>query len=526
MQQKKLILNLSKIKDNKKNIFFIFSIFLSSTFFTFHYGYRGVFPIDSFLIYDAGYKVLNGFHPFKDYWSITGPILDYIQYIFFKLLGVSWFSYVAHSSIVNLSLSVILYLFFLNLGLKKFYCFIYALSVSILAYPSVGTPFMDHHAVIFSLISIMFLFLALKKNQKIYWFFVPIFLFLSFFSKQIPSAYLLFLFLIVIIVYLYLENFKNFDKLKFLILGGVFPILLFFGIFITYDVPFENFLIQYFLYPMSIGEERSSRIVLNLHNTVFQFKFIYLSMTPMIPVIFNLIKKFKQNLEARKDFLLIIFICLSIVIFLYSQILTKNQILIFFLIPFCLGVSHYFCDKYIDVKVFKYFLIIILIISTVKYHLRFNEDKKFMELSNVNLKLASDAKILDISLKGLLWVTPQLPNKSQYELNKLNELKKVLISDNNNKIIMTNYQILPSITQNKKIAPNKWFDTLSVPNKKNKYFPFYKDFFIRKLKEQNINYIYVTGNKKKYLLNIFEKNCFEIKSINKISSKIYINNCY
>ena len=70
------------------------------------------------------------------------------------------------------------------------------------------------------------------------------------------------------------------------------------------------------------------------------------------------------------------------------------------------------------------------------------------------------------------------------------------------------------------------FDTLSVPNKKNKYFPFYKDFFIRKLKEQNINYIYVTGNKKKYLLNIFEKNCFEIKSINKISSKIYINNCY
>ena len=526
MQQKKLIQNLSKIKNNKKNFFFIFFIFLSSTFFTFYYGYKGIFPIDSFLIYDAGYKVLNGFHPFKDYWSITGPILDYLQYIFFKLLGVNWFSYVLHASIINLSLSIIFYIFFLNLGLKKFYCLIYSLSVSILAYPSVGTPFMDHHAVIFSLISIMFLFLALKNNKKQYWFFMPVFLFLSFFSKQIPSAYLLFLFLIVIITYLYLENFKSFDKLKFLIFGSIFPILVFLVIFIINEVPFKNFLIQYFLYPISIGEERGSRMVLNLHNTVFQFKFIYFSMIPMIFVIFNLIKKLNKSYEAKKDFLLIIFICLSIGIFLYSQILTKNQILIFFLIPFCLGVSHYFCDRHINTNIFKYFLITILIISTVKYHLRFNEDKKFMELSNVNLKLASDAKILDNSLKGLLWITPQLPTKSKYELDKLHELKKILISDDSNKIIMTNYQILPSITKNKKIAPNKWFDTLSVPNEKNKYFSYYKEFFIKKLKDQNINNIYVTGNKKRYLSNIFEESCFKIKSINEIALKINIDNCY
>ena len=30
------------------------------------------------MIYDAGYKVLNGYHPFKDYWSITGPILAFL----------------------------------------------------------------------------------------------------------------------------------------------------------------------------------------------------------------------------------------------------------------------------------------------------------------------------------------------------------------------------------------------------------------------------------------------------------------
>ena len=84
MPQRKLIQNLNKkvISEIKANIPIIFlSIFSLSL--TFYYGYQGVFPLDSFLIYDAGYKLLNGFHPFKDYWSITGPFLDYIQFFFF-----------------------------------------------------------------------------------------------------------------------------------------------------------------------------------------------------------------------------------------------------------------------------------------------------------------------------------------------------------------------------------------------------------------------------------------------------------
>ena len=90
MQQKKLIQILDKIFIRNKIFFYILIITISSTVINFYSGYRGVFPIDSFLIYDSGYKILNGFHPFKDYWSITGPILDYIQFIFFKLFGVNW----------------------------------------------------------------------------------------------------------------------------------------------------------------------------------------------------------------------------------------------------------------------------------------------------------------------------------------------------------------------------------------------------------------------------------------------------
>ena len=156
---------MNKIKNLIYNKFSnIIIIIFSSLFFTFYSGYKGIFPIDSFLIFDAGFKVLNDFHPFKDYWTITGPFLDYIQYIFFKIFGVNWASYVLHAATINVALSLVTFHFFCEIGLKRIYAFIYSISTAILGYPSVGTPFMDHHATYLSFIALMYLILALKKK--------------------------------------------------------------------------------------------------------------------------------------------------------------------------------------------------------------------------------------------------------------------------------------------------------------------------------------------------------------------------
>ena len=61
----------------------------------------GVLPIDTFLIFNSGYDLLNGVLPFKDVWTIKGPLLDIIQALFFKIFGVSWFSYASHASLFN-----------------------------------------------------------------------------------------------------------------------------------------------------------------------------------------------------------------------------------------------------------------------------------------------------------------------------------------------------------------------------------------------------------------------------------------
>ena len=146
-------MQLKKLIQNYKNLISVFLLCAFSFLVNYYYGFIGIFPIDSFLIYDAGYKLLNGYHPFRDYWSITGPILDYIQFVFFKLFGINWFSYVLHAAVLNLFITLIFFYFFIQLGIKTGYSFLYSISASILAYPSVGTPFMDHHAVIFSLAS-------------------------------------------------------------------------------------------------------------------------------------------------------------------------------------------------------------------------------------------------------------------------------------------------------------------------------------------------------------------------------------
>ena len=77
----------------------------------------------------------------------------------------------------------------------------------------------------------------------------------------------------------------------------------------------------------------------------------------------------------------------------------------------------------------------------------------------------------------------------------------------------------------KNIAPNKWFDSMSVPTSDNKYFNFYKKFFIKSLKAQKIETLFILKDKEIYLKDIFNKNCFTKENINKDLSKINIQKC-
>ena len=358
----------------KNKIYFII-LALFSVSINQYFANKGIFPIDNFLIFDAAYNITLGNHPFKDYWLITGPFLDYVQSLFFITFGVNWFSYVLHASIINMAFALFSFYFFLNLGLKNLYAFIYSIGISILAYPSIGTPFIDHHSVIFSLMALYSLSLGILLKKDLFWFLMPVFLVFSFFSKQIPSSYLMILFTIIISIYFFSRN-SNRNNLIFLFLGSLFSFLLIISVFYINDIPFMNFVTQYILYPSSLGDERINKLNIDFKNFIFQFKFIYLAMLPLIISIYFLIKSEGKNLVNKKEFIILLLFLSSILIIIYCQLLTRNQILIFFLIPISAALSHAYSVKFFNNKYLIYFIIVVFIFSTGKYHIRFNHEKK------------------------------------------------------------------------------------------------------------------------------------------------------
>ena len=187
-------------------------IFLFGVLICQYTGNRGVFPIDSFSHFDSGYRILNGEHPFKDYWIVSGFFIDYLQSIIFYFLGINWQTYLLNASLLNGFVSLLVYFLFNNLGLNFKLSFFYAICFSILAYPSSGTPFVDHHSALLSVIAIIFFIKAINTNKLYLWFLVPIFVFLAFLSKQVPATYIFFTIIILIILHLSHQKKKFFLK--------------------------------------------------------------------------------------------------------------------------------------------------------------------------------------------------------------------------------------------------------------------------------------------------------------------------
>ena len=510
-----------------KNKLIVLFLFLFSVAINQHYGNRGIFPIDSFLIFDAAYNITSGNHPFKDYWAITGPLLDYIQSFYFFIFGINWFSYVLHASTINMIITLCSFYFFSKIGLKTFYAFIYSLGVAILAYPNAGTPFIDHHAVILCTISIYALIIAILLKKNFYWFIVPIFIVLSFFSKQIPSAYFLILFFLIIGFYFFYTKDFNKKNLVYFICGFIFSLLTIFSIFIINEIPFKNFLVQYIFYPLSLGNDRTLGLNIDFKNLVSQFKFIYLASLPAVISLILLMVKKEKSMQQKKEIVILILFIFSLLVFIYSQLITKNQVFIFFLIPIAAAVSHSYTLKYFNKKYLVYLILILFIFSTGKYHLRFNHNKKFMELINADFALAGPAHQIDEKLKGLKWITPRYSKEPSKEIKLLTDVKKILLNSHKNKIIISDYLFFSSILQTKISSPNKWYDNLSVPNNKNKFFKNYKNFFITKIKKNNIKYVYIIKKDKNIFLMQFinDQSCVEQKKLNEILIEFKLNNC-
>ena len=134
---------------------------------TFKTGFRGFFPFDQSIVFDGGYRVLAGQVPYKDFVMPFGPAAFWLQAIFFRLLGVSYFAYVFGAAAVN-ALAVIASVTIVRLLLpgERVLSYLAGLVTAVWFYPPFGTPWVDQTAFFFSYGGIVALLAALKKDDR------------------------------------------------------------------------------------------------------------------------------------------------------------------------------------------------------------------------------------------------------------------------------------------------------------------------------------------------------------------------
>ena len=231
----------------------------------------------------------------------------------------------------------------------------------------------------------------------------------------------------------------------------------------------------------------------------------------------------KINLKKKTSFSVEIVSLMILLAFAFSlifhQIMSKNQIFIYFLIPIFFG----YLDSTLNElkgnskKFISLFLIIFLTFITLKYHFRYNEPRKFHELATVNLDDAIKANLMHESLNNLSWINPLFKGNANDEISILRIAKKKFDNLKKNEIMLiTHYQFLQSITKKKLNYPNRTYTTdgVSMPHRKNENYKSYKNFLINKIKKEQVSEIYFFKHESisnKVVTDYIDKKCYSIK---------------
>jgi len=371
--------------------------------------------------------------------------------------------------------------------------------------------------------------LAINNQRKLYWILMPIFFGFAFLSKQVPAAYVILSVFFILLLYSFINN--KFDYIKYPLISSAFFVLLMliFGKF--QGITLSSFLDQYIFYPQTVGTERMNNFSFTFNGVVGHFKFIYFA---IIPLMYENFKKVFSNNNYIKDnnfyvFLVLLFLTFSLI---FHQSLTKNQTFIFFLIPILTAFSQISLTNG-ELKFKKSISLIIVLIclfATLKYHLRYNENRKFHELENVNFELTVDAKKIHKKLSGLNWITPQFKKNPIKEINIINQIESLLRKDTRNKMLITNYPFFSIILDQNLHAPSSIYtgDGSTYPLSDSEYAVKFGELMDNIILSNNISVIYVINTYNKntnfHYIDLYQ-HCFEEISLLNQLKRYELKNC-
>ena len=161
--------------------------------FTWATGHRGINFLDQSIIFDGGWRILQGQRPYRDFLMPFGPVTFWIQAIFFRLFGINWAATVLPACVIDAlaTLSVIRIVRLLGGGSRALaLCAGLATAISFQA--PFGTLWLEQTAMFFALLALQAAVESLQASglQRVFWQSAAgVLLALSMLSKQNYGAF-------------------------------------------------------------------------------------------------------------------------------------------------------------------------------------------------------------------------------------------------------------------------------------------------------------------------------------------------
>ena len=504
-------------------------LFFFSFLVNFYFGHIGLMPLDDLQNFNSGHRVLKGDFPFRDYYSITGPLLDIWQSYLYKFFGTSWQTFLLHASVLNFFYSLSLYFFIKRELSDQFVALLFGISGGLLMYPTAGNPTVEHSSLILSLIAFLFFITGLKERKNLN-IFISIFIYcLAFFTKQVPTLYFVFLSLIIYFSQVF-SKINFIDTFKFFVFTLIIFFVLIFYFFLNGVLIYDIFY-QYIIIAFNLGESRFSN--LNSHIIYENLSKIFFLFILIIPSIYFLLKKREiSNFIIITGLVLIIgiyeihsnnqpitFALLPIFVFL---ILDSNQkyksndnflkiffhIIIFYCFFRILRFEIYYIFGLIIILTYLFFkkklfitknlIFVYFLISTLFYFEKYIKTRAWDDLNKEKMSTYLKGENIHDKLKFLKWRTVYFDNLTD-EKNLINSTFNFLknLDSDTNYILISDYQIYNVILDRKDFSPVKyWFSDATYPSKNKKLRKKFEDFFKSKIIDNNISLIIIDNTAK------------------------------
>jgi len=158
-----------------------------------HYGRMGFMPLDQSIAWDAGWRILGGQVPFRDFVTTTSLVPGALQAAVFAVAGVSWLAYCAHAAVANGVFAAGVFALLRGEGLHPALAAGFGAASAVFFYPPFGVPYGDQHSFLFGLLALLVASAAGRASSRcslLLFALVPVLLLLGYLSKPVPVGFL------------------------------------------------------------------------------------------------------------------------------------------------------------------------------------------------------------------------------------------------------------------------------------------------------------------------------------------------